>query len=62
VALREALRRALRDEGIRKGDAWTSRYRLATVVYPTDPFDPFFNTNRPDDLAVAERLAGGCQG
>jgi molybdenum cofactor guanylyltransferase len=62
VALREALRRALRDEGIRKVDAWTSRYRLATVVYPTDPFDPFFNTNRPDDLAVAERLAGGCQG
>lgn len=57
VALREELRRAMRDEGIRKVDAWTSRYRLAVVDYPVAPFDPFFNTNRPDDLAVAERLA-----
>ena len=62
VALREALRRALRDEGIRKVDAWTSRYRLAIVDYPAAPFDPFFNTNRPDDLAVAERLAGAGEG
>jgi hypothetical protein len=24
---------------------------------PTEPFDPFFNTNTTDDLAEAERLA-----
>jgi len=58
VALREALRRAMLDEGIRKVDQWTARYRLAVVDYPAEPFDPFFNTNRPEDLSVAERLIG----
>jgi molybdopterin-guanine dinucleotide biosynthesis protein A len=35
----------------------TSRYRLATVTWPAEPFDPFFNANTPDDIAAAERLA-----
>jgi molybdenum cofactor guanylyltransferase len=56
VALRDALRHAMMDEGIRKVDAWTARYRLALVDYPAEPFDPFFNTNRPEDLAVAAAL------
>jgi molybdopterin-guanine dinucleotide biosynthesis protein A len=59
VALREELRRAMRDDGIRKVDAWTARFRLALVDYAAAPIDPFFNTNRPDDLAVAERLLAG---
>ena len=59
VALREELRRAMRDDGIRKVDAWTARYRLALVDYAAAPIDPFFNTNRPEDLAVAERLLAG---
>jgi molybdopterin-guanine dinucleotide biosynthesis protein A len=56
VALREDLRRAMLEEGIRKVDVWTARYRLATVEFGTAPFDPFFNANRPEDLAEAERL------
>lgn len=56
VALRADLRRALVEEGIRKVDRWTARYRLAEVDFPTVPFDPFFNANRPEDLAEAERL------
>jgi molybdenum cofactor guanylyltransferase len=56
VGLRDALRHAMVAEGIRKVDAWTARYRLAIVDYPTEPFDPFFNTNRPEDLAVAATL------
>jgi molybdopterin-guanine dinucleotide biosynthesis protein A len=59
VALCEELRRAMRDDGIRKVDAWTARYRLALVDYAAAPIDPFFNTNRPEDLAVAERLFAG---
>ncbi|GAB4168694.1 MAG: molybdenum cofactor guanylyltransferase MobA [Thalassobaculales bacterium] len=55
VALREALRSAMVGEGMRKIDAWTARYRLATVEWPAAP-DPFFNANRPEDLAEAERL------
>jgi molybdopterin-guanine dinucleotide biosynthesis protein A len=59
VALRDELRRAMRDEGVRKVDAWTARYRLALVDYAAAPIDPFFNTNRPDDLEVGERLLTG---
>jgi molybdopterin-guanine dinucleotide biosynthesis protein A len=57
VALRAPLRRALAEEGLRKIDAWTERFRLAVVDWPAVPFDPFLNVNTPDDLALAERLA-----
>ena len=56
VALAGDLRRALVEEGLRKIDAWTARWRLATVEFPAAPVDPFFNANRPEDLAEAERL------
>ncbi|MEM7022457.1 MAG: molybdenum cofactor guanylyltransferase MobA [Pseudomonadota bacterium] len=56
VRLEEDLRRAVVDEQIRKVDVWTARYDIATVDFPADPIDPFFNTNRPEDLAEAERL------
>jgi molybdopterin-guanine dinucleotide biosynthesis protein A len=57
VALREALRHALMVEDIRKIDRWTARYGLATVTWPAEPLDPFFNANTVDDIAEAERLA-----
>jgi molybdopterin-guanine dinucleotide biosynthesis protein A len=57
VALRDELRHALVDEDLRKIDRWTARYRLATVAWPVEPVDPFFNANTVDDLAEAERLA-----
>jgi molybdenum cofactor guanylyltransferase len=57
VALREELRHALVDEDIRKIDRFTARYRLATVTWPNQPLDPFFNANTAHDLAEAERLA-----
>src|SRR5262249_39789687 len=65
--LRDDLRRALVEEGVRKVDVWTSHHRLATVPFPNltragEPeIDPFFNANRPEDLdraaALLERLA-----
>jgi len=58
VRLRDALRHALVEEGIRKVDVWTARYRLATVAFSDEPIDPFFNANRPDDLEEAARLLG----
>jgi molybdenum cofactor guanylyltransferase len=57
VGLRDELRHALVVEDIRKIDRWTARYRLATVTWPVQPVDPFFNANTTDDLAEAERLA-----
>lgn len=56
VRLAGELRHALADEDMRKIDLWTARYRLVTVEFPAAPRDPFFNVNRPDDLAVAERM------
>ena len=56
VRLREDLRHALTIEQIHKVDVWTARYRLASVDFPIAGTDPFFNTNRPEDLAEAERL------
>ena len=57
VSLRDELRHALVVEDIRKIDRWTARYPLATVTWPTQPVDPFFNANTVEDIAEAERLA-----
>jgi molybdopterin-guanine dinucleotide biosynthesis protein A len=56
VRLADDLRAAMLDEGIRKVDVWTARHPLVEVPFAADPIDPFFNTNRPEDLAEAERL------
>lgn len=56
VRLRHNLRRAIVEEGARKVDEWAAQYRLATVEFPFDDVDPFFNLNRPEDLVEAERL------
>jgi len=57
VGLRVDLRRALLADDIRKVDRFTARYPRAIVEWPTEPFDPFFNANTPEDVAEAERLA-----
>jgi len=57
VGLRQALRQALVVEDIRKISRWTARYRLATATWPTEPVDPFFNANTPEDIVRAENLA-----
>ena len=58
VELREDLRRAVTEEGIRKVEDWTKRHRLTTVAFDDQPYDPFFNVNRPEDLAQAEIIMG----
>ena len=57
AAVRDALRRALAEEGMRKIDRWTGRYTLAVAEWGTEKLDPFFNANEPEDLARAEALA-----
>lgn len=49
------LRRALAN-GIRAVDRWGAEYRRREVAWPTDPIDPFFNINTPEDLVRAERF------
>ena len=57
VALRDDLRRALVNEGLRKIEIWTARHGVALADWPTEPVDPFFNVNTPEDAAAAERAA-----
>ena len=54
VSLKDDLHQALTVEEIRKIDLWTGRYRVAHVDFPIEPFDPFFNINRPENLETAE--------
>ena len=55
AALRDDLRRALTVDGIRKVDEWLGRHDVAVAEWPTEPIDPFFNVNEPNDLALAEQ-------
>ncbi len=62
LRLRRDLRQAMVEEDMRKVDLWTARFKLVSVDFPpvetpAGPRDSFFNANRPEDLAEAERLA-----
>ena len=50
VDLADDLRTAMEREGARKIDLWTSRHKTNQESFATDPFDPFFNINRTEDL------------
>ncbi|MDF2119605.1 molybdenum cofactor guanylyltransferase MobA [Roseiarcaceae bacterium H3SJ34-1] len=56
LGLREALRSHLIQDGSHKVESWIRSQRWTAVRWPDDPYDPFFNINTPDDLAVAETL------
>ncbi len=55
VTLRDDLRTAL-EGGLRKVVQWTDRHGTAIAQFETEPFDPFFNVNTPEDMARAEEL------
>ncbi len=57
VALREDVRRALVAEDERRVSAFIGRYANTVVDWPIEPYDPFFNVNRPEDLARADAIA-----
>ncbi len=57
IALRADLRHALQSEGVHKIEVWTARHGVTLAEWPDHPIDPFFNINRPEDVAAAERVA-----
>lgn len=58
--LAAALRDALVRRDMRGAGEFLRTRRHVAVDWPATPFDPFFNINTPDDLALAEaRLASG---
>ncbi len=57
LALRDNLRKALSEEGLRKIELWTARHGVAIADWPDQPVDPFFNVNTPEDVERAARIA-----
>src|SRR5271169_3264840 len=57
LALRENLRKALIEDGLRKIEVWTARHGCAIADWPDRPVDPFFNVNTPEDAKRAQELA-----
>jgi len=57
VALREDLRHAITVDDLRKIEVWTARHGVALADWPTEPVDPFFNVNTPEDVEKATKLA-----
>lgn len=56
VSTRTALRRLL-DDGERRVMRFAEVARAAKVTWPSEPYDPFFNLNVPEDVAAAEAIA-----
>jgi molybdopterin-guanine dinucleotide biosynthesis protein A len=56
VAAGMALRRRMTEDGLREVGAWAASYRGGLAVWPSTPYDPFHNINRPEDLVAAERI------
>lgn len=57
VELREELRQALTTEGVRKVDQWTAGHAIGVAEWPSQPIDPFYNVNTPEEAAEADRIA-----
>ncbi|MZR30170.1 molybdenum cofactor guanylyltransferase MobA [Sneathiella litorea] len=55
ISLARDLRAALVDEDLRKILVFADRYSRCEVIWEESAGDPFFNINRPEDLAEAER-------
>jgi len=55
VSLRDDLRAALQG-GLRKVVLWSDQHGGREAVFGVDGIDPFFNVNRPEDLAQAEAM------
>ncbi len=62
IDLADNLRQAMEEEEMRKIDLWTARHRLSALEFSDQPFDPFFNINRPEDLEQAEVILAGLSG
>jgi molybdopterin-guanine dinucleotide biosynthesis protein A len=68
VSIREDLRQALVQEGLRRVETFCERHRSAVANFPGNlnlpggAVDPFFNANTLADLALAERLVKAASG
>ena len=55
VVLKDDLRDAL-ENGVRKVIQWAKPHGVAKAKFSSEPFDPFFNVNRPEDFQKAQEF------
>ena len=51
------LERAMAQPPLPRLQGWARSCHAVVVEWPAEPYDPFFNVNTPEELALAERLA-----
>ncbi len=56
TAIRVTPKEIFEEKGLRRVDAGLALFPNTKVEFAVHDFDPFFNVNTPEDLAVAERL------
>ena len=55
TSLGPVLRREI-EHGMRKVEAWAARLDCGVADWAVQPYDPFFNINRPEDIATAQHI------
>jgi molybdenum cofactor guanylyltransferase len=56
VAVRDPLRQALCERGLRRVEAFQDQQGAGDAIWPDQPYDPFFNVNTPADLDEVRRI------
>lgn len=56
--LLDDLERAIANNNLFRVKDWAHKVSAQKVEWPTHPFDPLFNVNTPEDLRIAEQIAG----
>ena len=56
--LLDDLERAIARDNVFRVKDWAQRASAQSVVWPVEPYDPFFNVNAPEDLRIAEQIFG----
>lgn len=57
TGLLEGLEQAMDGGGMFRVKDWVALAHAVPVDWPVSPFDPFFNVNTPEELALARRIA-----
>lgn len=55
ISLKDDLHGAL-ESGVRKVIQWAKPHGVAKATFSAEPFDPFFNVNRPEDFQKAQEF------
>ena len=56
--LLDDLESAIANDNLFRVKDWSHRASAQSVVWPVEPYDPFFNVNTPEDLRIAEQILG----